>query len=316
MSRTKSESADTKTGVALQGLVLGAVASGLSLFLAATANSLTLWADFVATLLGFLVMGVAWLGFRRVSDPSRTVSDYGFGKFESISSIGMAVLMVGSCFCILGVAAIRFLNPVPVAGLGVWIGIVLHLIFGSMNGRLLLKTLRLERMGKTPLLSSQKQFFVIKFGSNALIIAALLVSLAFRSHRWAMYADPVVATLIAVMILLNATKTVRHSVRDLLDCALEEQSQLLILRALATHFDRYEHLHNIRTRLAGGKVYVELFLEFDGRLPHARVMETVQDLQSEIRSALHCDEVLIIPVSPARADSVAGDARGSSCVLD
>jgi divalent metal cation (Fe/Co/Zn/Cd) transporter len=81
-----------------------------------------------------------------------------------------------------------------------------------------------------------------------------------------------------------------------LDYALEEQSQLLILRSLANHFERYENIKDIRTRVSGGKIYVEIFLEFDGNLKHAEVMKTVSSMQLEIKDLLKCDEVLIIPV--------------------
>jgi ferrous-iron efflux pump FieF len=85
-------------------------------------------------------------------------------------------------------------------------------------------------------------------------------------------------------------------VRDLLDCAVEEQSQLLIIRALVLHIDEYENIRDIRTRCAGNKVCIEIFLEFSAERQHGKVMDTVRSLQQEIKSAINCDEVLIIPV--------------------
>ena len=106
----------------------------------------------------------------------------------------------------------------------------------------------------------------------------LQMSIFLNQYRWIVYADPIAAMIIAIMILACASKIFRHSARDLLDYALEEHSQLLILRALVNHFDQYDNIQNVRTRAAGGKVYVEIFMEFDGSLKHSEVMKTAGSL--------------------------------------
>jgi len=128
------------------------------------------------------------------------------------------------------------------------------------------------------------------------MFSSLGVSFFFSNHAWAGYADPVAASLIAITLIAGASKIFKFSVRDLLDCAVEEQSQLKIIKALTKHFDHYEQIFDIRTRSAGGKVYIEIFLEFAGNKPHCEVMETVRSLQQEIKSSINCDEILVIPV--------------------
>lgn len=288
--------ATKKSSVARTGVITGGTAFVLTIFMGITANSLALWADCAATFLDFTAIFIAWHGFRKIETQSTEEFNYGFGKFESFSSLGMAVLMAVSFICIMIVAVIRFNNPVPVEGLGVIIGIGVHTIFGGINSSLFFKSRHLERKEKTSLISAQRRLYLIKFSANVLMVTTLILAYFLHHYKWAMYADPIAATIIALMILSNATKIFRHSSRDLLDYALEEQSQLLILRSLANHFDRYENIKDIRTRVSGGKIYVEIFLEFAGNLQHAKVMETVNSMQAEITELLNCDEVLIIPV--------------------
>ncbi len=295
MSKSKNKSTK-KSAIAAVGVITGGIAVGLTIFMSATANSLALWADCAATLLDFIAVFIAWQGFKKVESKSTEFFNYGYGKFESFSSLGMAVLMIVSFFCIMTVAIIRFGNPVPVSGVGVIIGIAAHLIFGVINGSLFFKSLQLERKDKSSLISAQRRIYLIKFSANVLLFVTLIFSYFLHQYKWAMYADPVTATIIALMILASATKIFHHSTRDLLDYALEEQSQLLILRSLAHHFDQYENIQDIRTRVAGGKIYVEIFLEFDGELKHVEVMNSAGSIQKEITELLKCDEVLIIPV--------------------
>lgn len=285
-----------KSSVASMGVITGGISVLLTSFVTISANSLALWADLIATILGFLAISIAWFGFKKIETQSTVTFNYGFGKFESFSSMGMATLMILSFFCIMSVAVMRFISPVPVKGLGIIFGFFLHLVFGCINCSLLVKTIQLERMEKSSLLTSQRRFYVIKFSTNVLVIVSLFISFFFGQSKLAIYFDLLSATIITMIILLSATKILRYSVRDLLDYALEEKYQLLILRSLANHFNRYKNIHNIRTRISGGKIYVELFLEFDGDLKHAEVVETANSIQSEIKGLIHCDEVLIIPV--------------------
>lgn len=284
-----------RSSIAASGLISGGVAALLALFMAVTANSIALWADWVATVLDLTAVAIAWWGLRRSERGKDDAYNYGFGRLESLASIGMAILMVISFLIITGAAFTRFQHPVPVRGIGVWIGIGLHLIFGFINGRLTLRSMSMERREKSALVTAQRRVFTIKATANILMFSSLCISFFGRGHLWTAYADPVAATLVACSLLASASKTFKFSVRDLLDCALEEQSKLLILRALTLHFDRYEQIHEIRTRSAGNRTYVEIFLEFSGSRTHGEVMDTIRSLQKEIKSAIKCDEILIIP---------------------
>ncbi len=299
-----------RSGIAASGLVSGGAAVGLAFFIAVTSNSLALWADWIATLLDFLAVFLAWWGLRKSEAGKTDNYHYGFGRYESLVSMGMAALMVVSFACIAAAAVVRFLNPVAIGGIGVLIGIALHVIFGFINGRLWIQSLRLERRAKTPLITAQRRVFTVKAGANLMMFATLSVSFFFREQAWALYADPLAAFVIGLMLLGGATRMLKFSVRDLLDCALEERSQLLILRSLALHFDQFEQISDIRTRLSGGKIYVEIFLVFDPVQPHGAVMQTVRSLAEEIKASIRCDEVLIIPVempqSGSKQDGFAG----------
>lgn len=292
-----------KSSVAASGLVSGGVALGLTLFMAITANSISLWADSMATLIDFLAIFFAWWGLKKTEAGRAEAYNYGFGRFESLISMGMAVMMALSFVCILTAAIIRFLNPVPLQGMGVLTGIAAHLIFGGINIRLLRQSRELEQREKTAILSSQCRIYTMKIIANILVFASLAVAYFLRDFSWSSFADPIAATAIAATLLAGASKMFKFSVLDLLDCAIEERFQLFIIRSLALHFDQYEQIHDIRTRIAGGKVYVEVFLEFSPQSQHGSVMTTIHSLQQEIRDALECSEVLIIPVCQTGAST-------------
>ncbi len=295
VSNKKKNASHGRSSVAAAGVVSGAIGVLSAFFIAITANSIALWADAAATMLDFLAVFIAWWGLKITERGKTEIFNYGFGRFESLTSMAMAVLMVVSFFCISGVAFMRFQDPVAVSGLGVVVGIFAHLIFGFINGRLLIGSLKLERLEKTALMTAQRRLYAIKVGANVLLFSSLSVSYFLSDYAWAVYSDPIAAVLIAISLIVGASKMFQYSVRDLLDCAVEERAQLLILRQLALHFDDFEQILEIRSRCSGGKVYVENFLEFSPGIKHGTVMQTVHSLQTKIKEGINCDEVLIIP---------------------
>ncbi len=294
---TLANEAENETGasIAASGLASGIIGFVLGLIIALTANSIALWARVIASSLDLLAVFIAWWGFKKTVQGKTDSFNYGFGKFESLISLIMAVLMGVSFLCISGAALIRFMEPVPIHGLGVIFGLGVHLVLGLINRRILAKTLKLEKRTKSTLVTAQRRLFTVKLGSNGLMFGSLGISYFFPDYSWVGYVDPTAAIIIAFTIVFSASKMFRFSVRDLLDCAIEERSHLLVLRALTHHFDDFEQVLEIRSRCSGGKVYVEVFLEFLPGIIHGTVMQTVQSLQTKIKKDIKCDEVLIIP---------------------
>jgi len=168
----------------------------------------------------------------------------------------------------------------------VWISVVAQLVYGVINGVLYWRTRRVARTESSPLMASQARLLLSRAVANVFILLALALSMALHGVAWALYIDPLASLVIAVFILLSALGIFSSSVRDLLDGALEEESQIIILRELAHFLDDYEQLHGIRTRRSGSQVFIELFLEFAPQ-------RTVADVQPVIDRLTGCLETAI-----------------------
>ncbi len=96
------------------------------------------------------------------------------------------------------------------------------------------------------------------------------LSLLLASYSWAAYIDPVMSVLLSGFILIFAYSILSSSMTDLLDKALDESMQLLIVRALAEFFDEYTQILGVRSRRSGGEIFIELELEFERGPQHGR----------------------------------------------
>jgi ferrous-iron efflux pump FieF len=75
----------------------------------------------------------------------------------------------------------------------------------------------------------------------------------------------------ACYLTVTAVGMLHAGLPDLLDRSVGEAVQLSILRALASHFDSFDHLHGIRTRRSGVQVFVQIALGFDADLALSEV---------------------------------------------
>jgi divalent metal cation (Fe/Co/Zn/Cd) transporter len=90
MDSNNQKSTAKRSSVAATGLLSGGAAVGLALFIALTANSIALWADWIATLLDSLAILTAWWGLKKAEAGKTDSYNYGFGRLESLASMGMA----------------------------------------------------------------------------------------------------------------------------------------------------------------------------------------------------------------------------------
>ena len=273
------------------------VAGGIDLLVTlcalVAAQSSVILADFCKTLLEFIAVVIAWFTLRRVQRGGHQGYDYGVGKLEHLSSLAVGLLM---CIClavILTNAVLALLHPSHISGAGVWICLISQVAYGVVNSRLALKARRLGRLENSPLHQAQAGLFTTKAVGNGFIFLSLTLSELLVTHSWSVYIDPVSSLMIAASILMAALGIFKSSTLELLDRTLEENHQIVILRALANHFDRYAELRDIRSRRAGRQVFVEIVLGFEPQNTAAEAEAAARTLKAELEKEIPGSRVTI-----------------------
>src|SRR5690348_15396207 len=96
------------------------------------AKSLTLIVDILISLAETIASLLSWLIIRKVARGRNHDFNYGFGKLENISGLGVAAVMVGSFVVVLMEGIHRLHNPVAIVESGVVLGVVLT-IFAAVS---------------------------------------------------------------------------------------------------------------------------------------------------------------------------------------
>ncbi len=281
----------SRENTALAGMACGLADALVCLFSFSMATSTVLLADFLKTFLEFLAVLLSWLATRQVVRGHHAY-DYGMHKLESLISLSVGTLML-ICLAAIGAsAALRFHDPEPVTGAGVWISLATEVAYGVINSFFVIRYRREASQG-SPLAAAQASLFLSRLASNFFIFGAMAGGQVFSGQTWALYIDPVASLVIAVSILLAAAGVFRASFPDLMDRALEESDQLLIMRELAAHYDLFRNFHHVRSRRAGGRAFIELFLEFPPEQTVAEAMESARRIKAAVEGAVARSRVTI-----------------------
>jgi cation diffusion facilitator family transporter len=258
------------------------------------AQSSVLLADFLKTLLEFVAIFLAWIAIRRITRGSKVQFEYGLGKIENLSSLLIGAMMVAVVLVIAGNAIISILNPRPIQGIGVWISIGSQIIYGGINLYLYLRNRAMLLKDKSPIMESQARLFFTKGVGNIFILLSLSLSMLLREYSWSMYIDPAASLFIAVTIFISAMGVFSNSFYDLLDRTLEEADQMKLMRVLATQFDQYDDMYGIRSRRAGGKEFIEVFLGYEEDTRVGEVQQSMDNVRHAIKEQFPDASVMIV----------------------
>jgi cation diffusion facilitator family transporter len=256
-------------------VIAGLVDTLFTLAALIAAQSAVVLADFLKTLLEFVAVLLAWLAIRRIRRGAGATYDYGIGKLENLSSLAVAALMILVVLVIVGNAVRGIVLPSHIGGVGVYVSLVLQVVYCGINGALWQRAHRAMAEETSPIMAAQARLFFTKVLGNVFIFGSLTASLLLADRAWSLYIDPIASLVIAGSILLSALRVLTSSCYDLLDGTLEEGDQLKITRELVAHFDRYDMLYGVRSRRSGNRIFIDIFLGFD---PARRVGEVQRQM--------------------------------------
>jgi ferrous-iron efflux pump FieF len=283
----------------LLGVILSIFGLATGLFAAISANSTAILSEVLKNVGLTIAVILSWLSLRKVHVGKSEAYNYGIGKLENFSGLIVAVVMIVSFFLILFHTVERFQARVEMHPLGVDIGLVFSIIALICNMALWNHDHHLAKKEHSPVMESLWRLYRLKTVSTGVVILSLLLSIIFNRYDWSLYIDPVGSIVLSLFLAYSIYSVSSQSMYDLLDRSLEESLQLVILRALASHFHEYEALHGIRSRRTGGNTYIEIFLEFEDGRKMSEVQEIIDSIKMDLEHKIQGSHVVVAPTKSA-----------------
>ena len=243
-------------------------------------GSVGLLSDAVESLVNLVGALVALTMLTIAARPADDEHAFGHSKAEYFASAIEGILIFGAAAAISFTAIDRLIHPRPLEQIG--IGLLISTVASVINlvvARVLLKagkkyeSITLEADGKHLMTDVWTSVGVI----GGLIVVAI--------SGWTVL-DPIVALLVAVNIIWTAIDLLRRSVNGLMDAALPDAEQQIIMSVMAQYRTKQVNFHALRTRQAASRRFVSVHILVPGKWTVHDAHHLAEDFESDLRAAL------------------------------
>jgi cation diffusion facilitator family transporter len=204
-----------------------------------------------------------FFGVRYAEQPPDEEHRFGHGKGEAIAGFTQAAFLAGAALVLTFQSIERLVFPAPVSELGIGLIVIVAGLVAAI-GLVILQSWVVRRTASTAIAADRAHYL-----TDVAVNVAVLLSLGITRLTGDERADPIFALGIAGYMLWNSRGIAIDALKQLLDRELPvDQRERIRERVLACAEVR--GIHDLRTRYAGDRIFIEFHLEVDGALTIAR----------------------------------------------
>lgn len=267
-----------------------------NLSIALLSGSLVLLSDIPDNFRFIFTTLVGWRILRSIRLGRLQGYDYGTDKVQIFGGLVCAAAYIAALFLIAGFAISRIIRPASMDDTFTAVGAAFQLILFFVMGWFWLKNKALARKQYSPVMEMQWRTNRADALASLVCFTSVTLWLILKEWAWAAYIDPLFALVFSCYAITSFVPNLVVGVNDMLDKTLQEELQLKIDRSLAEHFDDYEGFHGVRSRRAGGRVFIEVALSFAPERQIREVSRTVASLRERIEQDVPGSEARIVLV--------------------
>ena len=284
--------------VTLIGTVINAILIVLKFAAGIFANSAAMVADGVHSLSDFLTDFVVIVMLKISSKPSDEDHDFGHGKYETLATtiIGLLLILVGGGILWSGTTKIYgfLINGEELLSPG-WFA------FGAAVASILMKEgIYRYTIAKSKLLNSEalvanawhhRSDALSSIGTAIGIGAACLLG-----SNWAIL-DPLAAVIVSFFIFKVAVQLIKSSVNQLLESSLPLEVEKEI-EDIVNSYPGVTEMHNLRTRQIGVNYAITMHVRMDGNISLYESHEKVDQIEKDLKDRFGHQTIISIHVEP------------------
>jgi divalent metal cation (Fe/Co/Zn/Cd) transporter len=260
-------------------------------------NSLMMAAEALRGLLLVAMEMLLLVLLRRIHRGRTHGFDYGAGKLEQFGNLAIGTAMGLGGLWVGAAAAYRWWNPPEQLSAGLGFAALVGVVNVVQNGFAFAGLWRASRDGTSLIMIGQVRTRLAKLVSSSIVFVALCVNAALGGSFWSLLAEVLGSGFVALVMLQLAVEMWRHALPSLLDSTLDEARQRSINRVLALHFEGYDELLAVRSRLSGNTALVEVVLGFQPQRLIGDIQIVVDHVSKDVGDLIPGAFVSIIPVA-------------------
>ena len=238
-------------------------------------GSISIISEAIHSAIDLIAAIIAYFSVRQSARPPDECHTFGHGKYESISGLLEAVLILAAALLIISEAAGNLLGEgetLDVDGLG--LGIAVMLLSAGVNLYVSSRLMRVAKQTESIALESDAWHLRTDVYTSAGVVAGLVLI----RLTGLVVLDSIVALAVAVIILRAAFDLIRRSFEDLVDRSLPPDEESRIREIISSHCTDVIGFHRLRTRRSGPNRFVDLHLV----VPRTATLEEAYGIVTEV----------------------------------
>ena len=250
-------------------------------------GSISIRADAVHSALDLIAAVITFLGVRISGRAADEQHPFGHGKVENITSIVVAGLIFTAAGVIAYTAVRRLIVGATIEFIAIGIYVTAAAI--AINIFISLYLVKVSRDTDSPALRAEAgHLFADVLSSCAVLVGLILVRLTGLNIL-----DPIVALLVALLILKVGYDVLRRSFGELIDVRLPRAEEDEIISCIIEHGGQIVGFHKLRTRKAGSQRFIDLHLVMPKNASVEEAHRMCDHLEQDIENRLHYTSVTI-----------------------
>jgi cation diffusion facilitator family transporter len=276
----------TSTHYAWLAVVTAVVTIALKFFAAHITGSVGLLSDAFEGVVNLLAAIIALIVLTYAAEAPDSEHNFGHEKAEYFSSGIEGALIFVAAAAIVWTAVPRLISPQPLEELG--IGLAIAGFAAAANGACAWAMLHGSRKHRSITLEADAKHLLTDVWTTAGVIVGVLLTTA----TGLLWLDPVVAIAVAIHILWIGATLMRRSFQGLMDLAIPAEDRAKIVQILDALRSRGCDYHELRTRVAGARSFVDVHILLPGTMTVLEGHNLVEGLEKEVQLKLPHVEML------------------------
>ncbi len=267
-----------KKRIAVLAIVVGVFIFLLKLAAYFTSNSVALLSDALESIINIVASIMMFAALSISSKAEDENHKYGHQKAENISALVEGVLIMVAAVLIVEASVARIFDPVGFQDVN--LGILISLGATSLNGILATIMLRESRKNRSMALEGDSKHLF----SDVMSSVGVVVGLFIASVTNVLILDPLIAMVVAVLLIKMGVDVFRKTSHDLMDSACEDEEKLIV--DALERIGGFLEYHDLKTRRSGNTVYMDVHICMNGDMTLSEAHNLSIRIEKELESAV------------------------------
>ncbi|MDD1702445.1 MAG: cation diffusion facilitator family transporter [Methanoregula sp.] len=252
----------------------------LKLVVGFAVGSVSIISEGIHSSMDLLAAVIAFFSVKKSSEPPDAGHSFGHGKFEDVSGLVEAVLIFVAAIVIIVEAVLKLLGggEQEFSPLFLFAGITVMGISVLANWYVSSRLMKVAKETESIALESDAWHLRTDiYTSLGVFLGLILIQITGLTIL-----DPLIAIVVALVILHAATDLLKRSFADLIDHSIPKKDEERIEEIICEHASEYAGFHGLKTRRSGPEIFIEFHLVVPGEVSVTQSHDLADHLEADL----------------------------------